>query len=1163
MTMPAHTATPPHRRSYPQAVILSLLVVLGGVIAAGWMARAQAPQMPVASELRVSALSANSALTSALYLPTIRARCNASYGLSALKNLLPNGTFESGRFDGWEAPARGATLITTDPHCGSYAARLTNASIRTAFATTPGKTYKVTGWVHIANESQCPGCWGGMRLSAYDAQWQELGGSGLLLTATHGSEWFKIAFAFVATQTRTPLDVGYFGDTARSMTVVVDDLMAFEKPAVNAAPSVVGLASLLPETLNSLPQAQAFTVVAEDDDGAIARVVWDFGDGTRALTLSGTRQARLPGNYTATLQISDDDGSVVQRTVNWVAADTRFPSLNILSPTSATLTVTTPALTLTGTTTGQVNSVQASSDRGEFKSATGTTTWKLEMPLRPGLNRLLIQARAANGRTVSAERLVRYVPSGPLTIGGIAAPATVERWEPLQITFAVANSAATHPQFPYTSTLPPGLAWVDGINVEGLFSPDNWVTVYRRPAFLYQPYQRALKDNEEWLYPQGPAVWAVRFAPSSLGNWKYRLQVAEARGTAQSSEGAFAVTTPTNPLNHGPVRVSPTDTRYFEFMDGTPFLGSGYNLGFSNERFSYDAEQQFAATGTNNENFFRWWLGGNLWGSAWQPWNSRTLDYTGYLPATGLTLDRAYANGLASLKLDDANPVMLYGFMSQPAGLIPGRTYRFRIRWRTEGVTGPAVAGKPFGATLKLTDWPEDPYQATLNYPAVVAHVKGDTPWHVAEGSFVASSNYPATAGGSRALIVVARENATGGAVYVDEIGLYEDLGNGAVGPQLLRHPNFNAQLAFDPRQAASVDAILAAANAQGKYLKLVISEKNEFLLNHFAPDGLPDVNGGFFDAGPGAPTNWLHQAYWRYLSARYGAYRSVQSWELVNEAAPEPGPPFRLTAQLAALAAGDGNPHLASTSTWATLAEAAWKAPASAPISAVDFHAYVRSTGWLEPKEALANDSAGFFNAYDLAARAANFGKPVVWGEQGIDGQSGSNSQDPNILRDTAGVWLHKIIWARCGPGGVYPLYWYSDVIRDNNLHGLYGAWHTFMAGLPFTNGRYQDLAATVSNTRLRVLGQRDLAARQAYLWIDNRQNTWRTVVDGAKPLAVSGTVQIQLQQPNAIYVVTWYDTHTGAATRTENLTANGSGSVTLTVSNLQTDVAARLAPR
>ena len=423
-------------------------------------------------------------------------------------------------------------------------------------------------------------------------------------------------------------------------------------------------------------------------------------------------------------------------------------------------------------------------------------------------------------------------------------------------------------------------------------------------------------------------------------------------------------------------------------------------------------------------------------------------------------------------------------------------------------------------------------------------YVTGDTPWHVSEGTFVASSDYPSASGGV-GFIAVTRENATGGAVYVDEIGLYEDLGNGAVGPQLLRDPNFNTHLTFDPERAAGLDAVLADANAQGKYLKLVISEKDEFLINHFAPDGLPDVNGGFFDAGPGTPTNWLHQAYWRYLFARYGAYRSVQSWELVNRdrARSWPAVPARRPVGHAGRcrwqSASGEHLHLGHAS------RKRLESPYRAPISYVDFHAYVRSTGWLEPKETLANNSAAFFNAYDLAALAANFGKPVVWGEQGIDGQNGSNTQDPDIPRDTAGTWLHKMIWARCGPGGVYPLYWYSDIISTNNLHSLYGAWNTFMSSIPFTNGHYQDIAATVS-TGLRVMGQRDLSAHQAYLWIDNPQDTWRAVVNGTTIPAASGTVTFNLQLPNAGYTATWYSTQSGTPTGTQTVTADSNGAVT-----------------
>jgi len=174
-----------------------------------------------------------------------------------------------------------------------------------------------------------------------------------------------------------------------------------------------------------------------------------------------------------------------------------------------------------------------------------------------------------------------------------------------------------------------------------------------------------------------------------------------------------------------------------------------------------------------------------------------------------------------------------------------------------------------------------------------------------------------------------------------------------------------------------------------------VISQKQEFLLNHLGPDGLADRNPGNFNNEAGIPNRWLHEAWWRYLFARFGAYRSIHSWELVNEEAPGPTPHFRLAARLAELAARDGNPHPATTSTWATFAEEAWTAPFSAPISNVDFHVYVRA-GWIEPREELANDSPRFFAEYDRASLAMRWGKPATWGEQGINAPGDTDSEDP-----------------------------------------------------------------------------------------------------------------------------------------------------------------------
>jgi hypothetical protein len=1063
-----------------------------------------------------------------------------------INNLISNGTFESGNLDGWNVD--GATASTAEAHTGDWSARIANTNMETIINTTPGEIYKVTAWVKIVGETGDD--WGGFRLEVISWDWDELAHSGWLLTESHGSEWFKVALTFTASTEQTRVHVGYFGGPGRSMMVHVDDITAFEK-GENWPPDITAM--LNPTSMAGLPQMQDYSIVGDDPDGAIVRVLWDFGDGTRSLSWNGTRRVALPGSYVATVRVVDDEGAEVVETISWTATASDFPSLVVNTPAAYESTVNSASLAMSGSASGSVTSVRISMDREYVGTASGTTAWNATVPLRPGCNRILVQAHDVNGRIATVERLVWYIPSGSLRVSNVTESATsVERWEVLEVTFMLENSAATHPQFPYDPAPPPGLEWVDGITAEAVFTPDDWQTIYRRPAFLHQRYQRALKNDQEWLYPIESPVWTVRFAPPEIGMWKYHLEVREARGTAQSAERTFAVTTPTNPDNHGPVRVASLDSRYFEFADGTPFLGTGHGIGFSDEGYSYDAVDTFGTIGAGNQNFFRLWIAGHIWGSAWQPWASRTLSYEGNLPATGLTVERAYGNGLASLKLDAANPIMFQGWMSGHSGLIPGRTYRVLVRWRTEDVTGPASSGQPYGVTVKLTDWPE-PGQ-TGSIPAVIPHVNGDTPWHVAQADFVAEWDFIP----NLALIL---ENTTGGAAYVDEIGLYEVLPGGSLGPQLLRSPRFNSHLTFDPRRGAGMDAIFAEAAQRGLYFKLVVSEKQEYLLNHLAPDGLPDKNGGHFNRGEGTPTRRLHEYYWRYLFARFGAFRSIHSWELVNEEAPEPGEHFLLTAALATQAAADGNPHLATTSTWATLAEDAWKNPDSASISYVDFHAYVRGTGWIEPKGELANDSARFFHEYDMAALEAGFDKPVVWGEQGIDGDQGTDEQEPRLANDQDGVWLHKLTWARCGPGGVYPLYWYTDHIFDKSLHGIFGAWQRFMAGIPLTNGRYEDIAAIVSHSDLRAFGQKDQQAGNAYVWIDNRQHTWRAVVDGDPITSVSGNVSIAMGKSNASFAVTWYDTETGQPSYSETLSADADGTLTLTVSDLMTDTAAKIA--
>ncbi|MCX7964526.1 MAG: PKD domain-containing protein [Candidatus Sumerlaea chitinivorans] len=1068
------------------------------------------------------------------------------------QNLLQNGSFEGGSLAGWDP--NGATVVNTDSHHGSWSARLSNTVMYSTFDTTPGLSYKVTAWIRILSEVGAD--WGGFHVQASDASWNTLAQTPWITQTRYGSAWFKVAIRFTAVSSVTRVHVGYFGGPNRSMTCLVDDVRAIPH-TTNQPPAVIP--ALTPTYLASVPAMQNFAYTGEDPDGAIERVHWVFGDGACSTQHAGSRRVAIPGNYTARLRVGDDDGSFTEVLIPWSCAGTGFPQLAITNPIAYELTTSSPLFSISGVTTGTGMNIVLTSDRHGQTTVSGSNVWHGVVELLPGWNRVLVQGRDANARVVTSEKRIRYIPPDPVQVVVVSETShPVERWDLFEAAFVVKNSAATHPHFAFSAPLIAGLEALDGIRVDVLFTPDNWATVYRRPAYYHIPHSRELKSNREWLYPSGAGYWCVRFAPPSDGIWKWKVEVEEAKGTTTSQVRSFLVVAPTLSTNHGPVQVSPSDSRYFIHADGKVFLGAGHNIGVSPERFSYDMEDQFAAIGEANQDFFRWWIAGAIWGSAWTPWASRSLSYDGYLPPTSLSFEAAYGHGITAWKLDSTNPILFHGFQSGLPPIVPGKTYRLALRWKTDNVTGPQNASRPYGVCVRWGGWPE--VGQTHLLPLAIPHTAGDTPWHVVSTTFTASgpsiqdSHYLAN-------IVIALENTTGGAAYIDECSLREVLSNGSVGPELLRRPRANMHLDFDERRAAGIDAALRLAHVSGKHFKLVISEKNDHLLNRIGPDGLPDPNGGRFNQLSG-PLNVLHRNYWRYLFARYGAYRSVHSWELVNEEAPGPTDHFRFAAQFALAAANDGNPHLASTSTWATLAEDAWKWPPSAPLSYVDFHCYVNNTGWIEPKLQLTRDSARFFSEYDQAAFAAAFGKPVVWGEMGIDGPSTSDEEEPLLANDTSGVWLHKILWARCGKGGVYPLYWYTDNIFSLNLHYRFGAWKRFMESIPLANGFYVDAQATATSSNLRVFGQKDLIHKRAHLWIDNVNHTWYIAATGHSVSHVSGEITLSMSHPYQAYALEWWNTEVGTPISTEFINADSAGDVTITIQNLLTDIALKLSP-
>jgi len=533
-----------------------------------------------------------------------------------------------------------------------------------------------------------------------------------------------------------------------------------------------------------------------------------------------------------------------------------------------------------------------------------------------------------------------------LIVTHVEANATsVGLYEKFELTFEVSGTVASHFDWPYDPSPPPGVPAGVGITVEGLFSDDNWATTVVQPAFLYQDYARSQHNGREHLYPQGDPVWKIRFAPQNAGTWRYRIRATDGSGTTVYPADGDLSFSATPSASHGFVRVSPIDARYFEFDDGVPFVGVGHADGFSSDKFTYEADEKFATYAAHGANFFRIWMSGSsIAGSAWIPWSSHHLGYDGYIPPTSLSADEAYGDGDFSMKLWDGNPCMFQGFLGR-IPVLPERTYRLQVRVKAVNVTGPQQSGAPYGFVVKLGEWLGTACAEPDGLPPLTPYVTGNTDWQVVEGTI--------TTGDSQRFLdnlYLILENATGGTVYVDEVILQEDLGSGSTGQNVIRKPRMNFHAYFDPMRAWDWDYVLDRAAEQGIYLKIVILEKNDWIYNHIAADGLfdPQRRNNNFYAAPDTKVRWLHEAWWRYLAARWGYSTAVHSWELLNE-----GDPFNGRHHEQANTFGryihqtDPQRHLTTTSLWHSFpAYEFWGNAAYSDLDYADLHAYI-STGW------------------------------------------------------------------------------------------------------------------------------------------------------------------------------------------------------------------------
>lgn len=584
--------------------------------------------------------------------------------------------------------------------------------------------------------------------------------------------------------------------------------------------------------------------------------------------------------------------------------------------------------------------------------------------------------------------------SGSPSVTGATAPATAGLYEKFEATLSITTSAANY-YWPYDPSPNTGVPAGIGVSVDGLFSSDNWQTTIVQPAFYCVDYETRpdiIVNGNAWTYPTGQPVWKVRFAPTKLGPWKYKVRVTDASGTVTSQEYSFDCVTSTN---HGFVRISPTAGRYFELSDGTytPFIG-----------FSDVAKSKFPQISSMGVNLVRsWWQSSNppmaLFGAGGQGGDMviGNLNYT---------TDYVRPNHLVSTKVRDIGSswASVWNAINTTVCVKPNTNYKFSCIVKTVDLTGTGDYGLFIADHPKLTrsqrltgtnDWQE--LSVTLN-----------------PGADTSLRAY------------VACTNTTSGTAYASDWSLKEVLGSGQYGPDLLPRPDFQSHSNYNQSIAKQIDDLLDTARQNGVYIKAVIEEKADSFFSRIQADGSWGVaSDSNVYANPTHACRTYQHYYWRYLIARYGYSTALHSLELFNEADPFNGNHYEACNALGAyLKNNDPNKHLASSSNWHSFPPLMWR---QADVGYSDIHMYLGKhvasggnrlwPGW-DGNWTIMNDTTGLGPNFQIDNTVAHSGSvslkitvpPVV----GDDGNTYAVSNAWFAAGAPLGHEIHVSYWAK-----------------------------------------------------------------------------------------------------------------------------------------------------
>jgi len=749
-------------------------------------------------------------------------------------------------------------------------------------------------------------------------------------------------------------------------------------------------------------------------------------------------------------------------------------------------------------------------------------------------------------------------------------------------------------QWAYDPSPPHGIPARAGITVNAIFT-DPGGREYAQPAFYSEDFLDEVRDGRDWHLPMGHFRWRVRFSPNRIGTWNYRIVATDTSGTAESPRYTFSVSPSTE---RGFIRVSKADSRYFEFDNGSTFVGMGMAVPTYLANPTSVGRVEYAKLGGYGISLVRLWIS-SIFGSAWSSWIGGRNQYRGYLPVAGLVPFHDNKSGRTTLNmlLDyepggdtgwfDACRMQLWDLNNQYEAVEPYKTYRIRVHFHGVGIQGPRNSNfLHYGLVAKIGDgkWHPDCYEPGSATPVTGYGLDTDGFGYIEGKWFSGERNFQPG-------LFLALENVTQGAAFVQSVSLREDLGNGEFGPELMREPSMEHESYVPEEEAYSFDKIVENAERNGVYLKVVLSDLNDEIWFKLSDNGDwitkgSDNEDGFYGLGRSVnKTRWLQQMWWRYVQARWGYSTAVHSWELTNEGDPSLQTHYEMADEFGKFmhcrvfgiepGMGGGrachlehpNDHFVTTSFWQSFpAKEFWSNPRYPNLDYADVHAYVSTSSAPLDDRRLMQWDAAYYHTWH-SQHLPRVGKPIVRGEGGLDAPDQPQSETVlGIRRDTAGVWLHNFLWSALDSGALYEIYWYGHGWSGGvDLRGAYRAVRAFLDDIPLSSGGYVDWGGSVSSPALRVVGQKNTKAGLLHMWIQNRAHTWKDVVDGTVVSPTTADVVVSGFRPGTAYGVERWDTWVpgGCVASVDTLQTDGAGRLRIVVRSLTTDLAIKVKPK